>query len=92
MNTKEKKLVVDGLKTIVDMLSDINVGDCAVATTEAVIAGVITRTDALRGYVDSLRAGDGGLRDFCVELCGRLYDHDMHDEEDRLRKLLEETV
>lgn len=92
MNTKEKEQILRNLRTVTDMLSDINVGDCAVETTEAVIAGVLTRLDALHDHVAALGTDDGGLRDFCIELCGKLYDHDMHGEEDRLRSLLGENA
>ena len=92
MKAKEKDAIIDGMKTIIDMLSDINVGDCAVATTEAVIAAVISKTDALCGYVKTLDTDDGKRKEFCLDLCGKLYDHDMHNEENRRRSLLEENT
>ena len=92
MKAKEKDAVIDGMKTIVDMLSDINVGNCAIATTEAVIAAVISKADNLCGYVKTLDTDDGRLKEFCRNLCGKLYDRDMHYEEDKLRSLLEENT
>lgn len=92
MKAKEKDAIIDGMKTIIDMLSDINVGDCAIATTEAVIAAVISKTNALCGYVKALDTDDGRLKEFCQNLCGKLYDRDMHYEEGKLRSLLEENA